>query len=121
MKNETRIVIADDNVNLCQALKGILAEKGYGVDCASDGYELLALLRKAPPRIVILDLMMPGKDGMEIFQSIKAISPETRIIIYTAFDRYRDSIYAKHADRFILKSDDPKRLLDAIEDLVKEI
>lgn len=117
MEDKINIVIADDNANIRSTLKDILTEKGYIVDTVDNGYELLSYLRNNSPQIVILDLVMPGKDGVEIFYSLKTIRPEIKIIIYTGFHNYAGSLYARNADKFILKNEPPEKLLNAIEEL----
>ncbi len=117
MKKEISIVIADDNQGIRQTLKDILNEKGYFVETVNNGYELYNYLKKKSSDIVILDLMMPEKDGIEILFSIKTISPSSKIIIYTGFQRYANSIYAQTADRFLLKGDNLEDLLKAIAEL----
>ena len=69
------------------------------------------------PSVIVLDLMMPGKDGVQVFDSIKTISPYSRIIIYTGYEHYKDSVYARKADRFVLKGADFTELLQAIKEL----
>ena len=112
------ILVADDNPNIRQTLKDILTERGYSVETVCDGYELLGYLRKKTPEVLILDLIMPQKDGIEAFSAIRRVAPETKIIIYTAFQKYEYSLYAQNADKFLLKSESPERLLEAIADLV---
>jgi DNA-binding NarL/FixJ family response regulator len=68
--------------------------------------------------MVILDLMMPERDGLEILDTVKSIHPDIRIIIYTGFQRYENSAYVKEADGFFLKGEDPEKLLQAIEKLL---
>lgn len=118
MDKKIQIVIADDNSNIRQTLKDILTEKGYWVETVSDGFELLAYLRKNESDIVILDLMMPEKGGIEVFDSLRCIRPKIKIVIYTAFHRYAESSYVRFADKFILKDSPPHKLLEAIEALL---
>ena len=113
-----QVLVADDNPNIRQTLKDILTEKGFAVDTVSDGYELLAYLRQKTPHVLVLDLIMPQKDGMEVFSAVRRISPDTRIIIYTAFQKYEHTPFAKTADRFLLKSESPERLIRAIEEVI---
>lgn len=117
MNEKINILIADDKPNVRQTLKDILEEKGYSAETVTDGYDVLVYLKKKLPHIVILDLMMPNKDGIEIISSIKSIAPSTKIIVYTAFSRYESSIYANMIDKFLLKSDDTEKLLRAIEEI----
>lgn len=118
MSNKIHIVVADDNPNIRQTVKDILVERGYVVDTVRDGYDLLNYMRGQSPDVLILDLIMPQKDGIEVFSAVKGISPKTKIIIYTAFQRYEHSLYAQNADRFLLKSASPVKLLEAIEELI---
>ena len=117
MKNKIKIVIADDNPNIRHTLADILTSKGYLVDTVSDGYELIDYLKENSSDILILDLIMPNKDGIEILSTVKNISSDTKIIIYTAFQRYEHSVYANKVDKFLLKTDKPEKLLQAIEKL----
>ncbi|MCK4994972.1 MAG: response regulator [Candidatus Omnitrophica bacterium] len=117
MQKKISIVVADDNQSIRETLKDILSEKGYFVEVVSNGYELLYYLKEKSPDIIILDLMMPEKDGIEPFFCIKTISAKSKIIIYTGFQRYKDSIYARIADRFLLKGDTLEELLESVEEL----
>lgn len=119
MQNKIKIVIADDNPKICSMWKDILMGKGYLVETVKDGYELLGYLTKKTAHILILDLMMPEKSGIEIFSAVRNSAPNTKIIIYTGFQRYENSIYARIADNFLLKGDNPGELLQAIEELHK--
>ncbi len=113
-----QIVIADDNDNIRQTLKDILLEKGYCVETVKDGYELLSFLKQNPSDIIILDLMMPEKGGIEVFDSLKYVCPGVKIVIYTAFHKYEGSSFIHFADKFILKDAPPQKLLEAIEELL---
>lgn len=117
MTGKVSVLIADDNANIRQTVKDILMERGYAVETVKDGYDLLNYLRNKSPQVLVLDLIMPQKDGIEVFSAIKGIAPETKIIIYTAFQRYEYSLYAQTADKFLLKSDSPEKLLEAIEEI----
>lgn len=118
MPKKKIIVIADDNVSIRQTLKDILMENGYAVETVKDGYELVAYLKENKPQLVILDLMMPEKDGIEVFGCLKCLRSETKIIIYTAYHKYEDSLYLQRADRFILKDSPVQELIQAIKDLI---
>jgi len=113
------ILIADDNSDIRQTLKDILAEKGYLVELAKDGLEALVCVKEKSVDLLILDLIMPDRSGMEVITSIRSISPHTKIIIYTGFQHYENSVYAKYADKFILKGSDINKLLQAMEEIVK--
>lgn len=112
------ILIADDNPDIRQTLQDIIRKHEFAVTTVKDGYEVLARLKEEPPDILILDLMMPEKGGIDIISSIKNIAPKTKIIIYTGFQRYENSIFARIADKFLLKDDNPEKLLQSINELL---
>ncbi len=116
-KKGIKITIADDNENIRNTLKDILADIGYTVETVVNGYELIAHIKEAFPHVVILDLMMPEKDGVTIFSTIKSISPDTKIIIYTGYQKYENSVIAANADKFLLKNEDPGELMKAVKEL----
>lgn len=113
------ILIADDNPNIRQTLKDILVEKGHLVELAKDGLEALTCVKEKSVDLLILDLIMPERSGMEILTSVKSISPHTKIIIYTGFQRYENSVYAKYADKFILKGSNINKFLQDMEEIIK--
>lgn len=117
MNQPGKIVIADDNVEICDLIKDILKGVGYDVDAVHNGYELLAYLETNNPRVIILDLMMPEKDGMSILGTLREISPLSRIIIYTGYAEYQNSVYARTADRFLVKGASIEGLIKAVEEL----
>jgi len=121
MPSSIKILIADDNSSIREGLKDILSEKDYLTETASNGYELLENIRKQKPHIIILDLMMPEKDGVEILPAIKCVVPDVKIIIYTAFSRYENSVYVEMADKFLLKTDSPEDIIKVIDGFAKEI
>jgi len=117
MQKQKLIVVADDNREICDLIIDIFEELGYEVNAVYDGYELIAYLEANNPSVIILDLMMPGKDGLSIFNTLKQVSPYSRIIIYTGYQEYENSVYARAADRFVLKGDSLKNLIAAVEEL----
>jgi len=118
LRKKLRIVIADDNPGITQTLRDILTEKEYQVDTVKNGYELIAYLRENNPKILILDMMMPEKDGTEVFNMVRSMQSGIKIIIYTGFQRFENSMYAQSAERFLLKDENPEKLLRAIEELM---
>ena len=114
MKKEIKILVADDNPKIRQTLTTMLTDEGYLVDNVKNGYEVLSYLKKKSADILILDLMMPEKDGTQILSSIKSLAPDTKVIIHTAFQKYENSVYAMIADKFVVKGTSPEDLLRII-------
>jgi DNA-binding NtrC family response regulator len=117
MPHTKKIVIADDNLEVCELLGEIFEGMGYEMNAVHNGYELISYLEKNSPGIIILDLMMPEKSGISILSSVKELSPFSRIIIYTGHHEFEKSVYARTADRFVLKGAKIKALIDAVEEL----
>lgn len=118
-EHKSKVVIADDNKEICELITDILAESDCVVHTVYNGYELLSYLEDNNPAVIILDLMMPDKDGMSILNTIKQISPYSRIIIYTGHQEYENSVYARAADRFLVKGCSVEELISAVKELSK--
>jgi DNA-binding response OmpR family regulator len=117
MAPDRTVIIADDNPQIREILTDTLVDMGYKADSVGDGYELLAYLESNNPSVIILDMMMPEKSGASIFDTIKQMSPFSRIIIYTGHVEYSTSIYARRADRFLVKGANLDELLEAVKEL----
>ncbi|HHJ06322.1 MAG TPA: response regulator [Anaerolineae bacterium] len=82
----TRILVVEDHLEMQEVLKFYIKRIGdnYLVRAASDGFEALDILREDPFDLVITDYMMPGMDGLELIESIRALSPNVQVILTTA-------------------------------------
>jgi DNA-binding response OmpR family regulator len=78
-----RILVIDDEQLLRSTVVMILTRAGFTVEEASDGQAGLAMFRKNPPDIVLTDIFMPNRDGIELIKELKHSSPLTRIIAMT--------------------------------------
>jgi DNA-binding NarL/FixJ family response regulator len=114
-----RVVIADDHVMFRQGLKRILQEMAdvEVVGEAGDGLELLALLNKIVPDMVILDISMPKLRGIEAIHEIGKIHPEVKVLILTMHkDRdFLQQAIAAGANGYLLKEDAEQEVFSAIE------
>ena len=81
-----RVLVTDDELEMRKMLAERLRSSGYEVLEAADGEEALARVPEYKPHIVLLDLMMAGIGGMETLRRIKAVSPETCVIVVTAIE-----------------------------------
>jgi len=117
--NPYRIVLADDHVMFRHGIKSILegAEGLEVVGEASDGLDLLKILKKAIPDMVILDISMPNLRGLEATKEIKTISSDVKVLILSM---HRDKEYVYYAisagaEGYLLKEDADTELFTAIE------
>jgi len=79
-----RILVVDDEIEVCNALKEFIGSKGYEVHTALDGDNAIRKLKAVRPHVVLLDIRMPGMGGIEILKEIKRVHPETGVIMVTA-------------------------------------
>ncbi|UCG13294.1 MAG: sigma-54-dependent Fis family transcriptional regulator [Deltaproteobacteria bacterium] len=94
MKENARILVVDDEPMVCLALTNWLAEENYLAKAVEDGHRAIATMREENWDIVLLDLRMPGMDGMEVLQQIKDISPQTVVIMMTAYASIPSAVQA---------------------------
>jgi two-component system response regulator MprA len=85
MRTRPRILVVDDDPRIASSLRRALLYEGYEVETAADGVEGLARARELPPDLVILDVMMPGLDGIEVCRRLRA-EGEVAILMLTARD-----------------------------------
>ena len=101
------VLIVDDNAQLRALMREIVAEESdlHVVGEAADGVEAMRLIQELRPDIVLLDLVMPQVNGLEVLRWIKAEHPKIKVIIVTVHDEdaYRQAAEASGADAFLLK------------------
>lgn len=99
-----RVLIIEDDTNISSFLRRGLLYEGYQVEVAPDGETGLAAARDRPPDVVILDLMLPGIDGMEVCRRLRAAS-DIPILILTAKDAVPDRVAGLNAgaDDYLVK------------------
>src|SRR3954451_21917162 len=80
----TRILLVDDEPTILSFVARILRGHGFTVDCAVDGPQALAMARRGEYELVVLDLVMPGVDGIATLKSIMAVKPEQGVMVLSA-------------------------------------
>jgi DNA-binding response OmpR family regulator len=107
MTTPPSVLIVDDEPNILLSLQFLMKKSGYDVRTSKDGEEALAEIERAPPDVVLLDVMMPKIDGFSVCKSIRANPAwkDVRIIMLTARGRdvERDKGLALGADDYITK------------------
>lgn len=98
--DSARILAVDDDAVACQLLAEILSDEGYTVESAAGGQKAVAHLERGFYDLIITDLKMPGLDGLEVLRRYKEQSPETLVIIVTAFGSMESAIEAMKAGAF---------------------
>jgi len=100
-----RILVVDDDRRLCAVIKRGLLEEGYAVDLAYDGEEGEYLAEVSPYDLIILDIMLPNKDGIEVCRELRARKVNTPILMLTARDSVEDRVRGLDtgADDYLVK------------------
>ena len=121
MASPFSILLADDHVMFRRGVRRIIQSINdvEVVGEASDGFELLELLKKTSPQLVIMDISMPNLRGLEATREIKIIDPKVKVLILTM---HKDKEYLYHAfsagaEGYLLKEDADSELLSAIDTL----
>ena len=85
IEEDDRVLIVDDDVDICNVLAQIISRPGMRVETTSNPLEVPDLVRNVFFNLILLDIEMPGKSGMELLPEIAEISPDTKIIIISGF------------------------------------
>jgi two-component system, NtrC family, nitrogen regulation response regulator NtrX len=88
------LLIVDDEPSILQSLGGLLSDEGFGVTTALNGYEALKIIEAESPDLVLLDIWMPGIDGIETLQEIKNENPNIQVIIITGHGTIETAVKA---------------------------
>ena len=114
-----RILVVDDEEAMRESLNDWLKEDGYEVGLAAGGQEAIDMVRDEPWEVVLLDLKMPGMDGLETLKHLKEVRPDAEILMMTAYATVDTAVQAMKEGAFdyLVKPFDP----DEIEILIKKI
>lgn len=113
------ILLVEDDENQRLLYTEELREAGYAVAVACDGRQALACCDEAMPDLVIMDINMPGMDGIDAMDRMLGRNHKLPIILYTAYTSYRDSFRAWSADAYVVKSSDLTELKQAIASVLE--
>lgn len=122
---QPRILVVDDEEDLLELVRFNLARDGYDVLGVISGEEALKAVRRDPPDLIVLDLMLPGLDGLEVCRRLKA-DPRTRdipIVMLTAKSEERDVVSGleRGADDYITKPFSPRVLSARVKALLRRL
>ena len=115
-----RILVVDDDDEICQLLAGYLRQQGFEVDTAGDGRRLFEVLESRIPDLVILDIMLPGESGLELYKRLQERT-DLPVIFLTALDSVTDRVVGLElgADDYMIKPFEPRELLARIRTVLR--
>ena len=117
-----KILVVDDDVKTVELVKLYLSRDGYRVVTAYDGLEALRLARESHPDLIVLDLMLPGLDGLEICRTLRAES-DVPIIMLTAMTTDQDRLTGLDlgADDYVTKPFSPRELAARVRAVLRRL
>jgi CheY-like chemotaxis protein len=109
------ILIVEDDEHQQLLYQEVLQEEGYNIVVARSGKEALELAQRVTPDLVVLDIAMPGMDGIETLGRLLSKNNQLPIILHTAYATYKDNFMTWSADAYVVKSSDLTELKREIE------
>ena len=122
MTKKKKILIVDDEIDFINMIKIRLEAKDYEVLGANDGQEGLKVAQDEKPDVILLDILMPGKDGYTMIRELK-LNDDTKdipVIVVTAKTGMSDLFKVEGIDNYLVKPFDDKELLRRIEKVLKD-
>lgn len=118
------VLLIEDEANITEAIRFLLTRDGWQVDTHADGSDAVEVIRAADPNLVILDVMLPGKSGMDILRELRdcEVLRDLPVLMLTARGQSRDRELAEKAgvSRFMTKPFSNAEVLTAVRDLLAQ-
>ena len=113
------ILVADDDKNLALLYQQELSDEGYRVEVVGDGRQAIERVAQDPPDLLVLDIRMPGIDGIEALQQIMGQNNRLPVILNTAYSTYEDNYMTWSAAAYVVKSSDLTELKEKIRQVLE--
>ena len=113
-----KILVVDDEENICKLYQEELEEMGYEVTTVQDGSSAIAAIEKARYDLVTLDMRMKGMDGIETLRKMKEKNAALPVIIASAYEEYKNDFGSWASDAYIVKSADTATLRDTVKKIL---
>ncbi|MGD1008954.1 MAG: response regulator [Candidatus Aminicenantales bacterium] len=98
--DKKKILVVDDEDTVCRSIKKALVREEYDIDVALSGEEALKMEAKKKYDVIIVDLMMPGINGMDLLKSLKAVSPAVQVVMITGYPTMKNTLQAMQIGAF---------------------
>lgn len=121
MKREYRLMIVDDEEAMRESLSAWLIKEGYQTSTADSGPRALSFLGEGTYDLLLVDIKMPGMDGLELLRRVREAYPQVMVIVITAYGSIESAVEAMKggASDYLLKPFDPEQLIMVIEKVLK--
>lgn len=115
-----KILVCEDEEALRMVYQEDLEDAGHEVVLAANGKEAIAKLEEAQPDLAVLDIRMPGMDGLETMGHLLGKDNSLPVILNSAYSSYKENFMSWSADAYVVKSHDTSELLSTIDRVLKE-
>ncbi len=113
-----KILLVDDDESIQLLYREEFSDEGYQVDSAYNGGEALKKFENDRPDLVILDIQMPGMNGIEVLRQMKMMDSSVPVILNSAYHEYKQDLGAWASDEYVVKSSDMSVLKESVRKLV---
>lgn len=115
-----RVLLVDDHPMVCEGMRGVLAPAFEVVGMVHDGRDVTDAVRRLAPEVVLLDLGLPGKSGVEVLRELRAGHPGLRVLVVSM---HAERVFAEEslragADGYLIKSAEPRELHEALRSVL---
>ena len=116
----SKVLLVEDDANQALLYQQELEADGYEVVLAKDGHEAIEMVNMTKPDIVVMDISMPGMDGIEAMGRILSQHNKLPVILNTAYASYKDNFLSWSADAYVIKTSDLTELKKTTKKLLKK-
>jgi len=120
MSDKKRILVIDDDKNIRELLKLEFTDIGFETVVAGNAFKGLQVLKNEDVDLVVLDIKMPGMDGIEALEKIVSIKRELPVVIHSAYSHYKENYLTWSAMAYVVKSGNLDELIQTIQNLLNK-
>ncbi len=117
MKN-IKVLVVDDEENIRFLFKEELEEEGYMVDIASNGFDAIEKVKSSKYDVIVMDIKMPGMDGIQALNEIKNMIKDQPVILCSAYGEFKQDFSSWISDAYVVKSADTSELKQTIKNIL---
>ena len=119
MREHPKILVIEDEKNLRLLYQKDLSRDGFDVVTAASAADGLAMFESESPDLVVMDIRLPGMDGLEAMSRLLNKHPKTPVVLNSAYSSYKDSFMSWPADAYVVKSADTDELRTRVRELLE--
>ncbi len=118
MRDHRKILVIEDEKNLRLLYQQDLSRDGFDVVTAATASDGIAMFESERPDLVVMDIRLPGMDGLEAMSRLLNKHPKTPVVLNSAYSSYKDSFMSWPADAYVVKSADTDELRTRVRELL---